>query len=155
MRIQNKRNRKFNKLQRREQRAAMLKKALSGKGLFVYRNRTSGDLSLPKPTTSGQRVILKGAEWEGDDYYMAMVPQEAILVRIIQTPQEQKEAEEKMIMEEKLILDQPETVTQEGQVEQVVAEPEEEVLTETPEDSPTIDVLINENPMDGIEIIRD
>ena len=148
MRIQEK---KLNKYQSQQERSDRMERIQHGEGLFVYKNRTNGDLSLPKPTQSGQKVVGPGQEWQGDNYYMAMVPQEAIIVRTIITPQQQKEMK---MQEEKLILDQPDKVTTEGMVEHVVKKIPES-LNEVEEDQTLkSDTLINEDPMDGVQIIR-
>ena len=89
-----------------------------GNGLFVFRNKSNeATLLLPKAAADGKTRMVGPAnpavpgsgEWEGDNYFMKLVPREAILVRTIKAPGEQQ-------MNEKLILDQPETVTAEGAV---------------------------------------
>ena len=81
---------------------------------------------------------------------MLLVPQEAILVRTIISPQQEREQKMK---EEKLLLDQPEKVTVEGTVEQVVKNPVKK-LNETPVVDPSQEVLLTEDPMDGVQILR-
>lgn len=123
-----------------------------GKGSFIYKNNTSGTLILPKVSADGKTSVEKNETWVGDDYYMSMIPAEAILVEIIQ------EKEEKMenVNEEKLILDQPETITERGVVEQIVISPlpkakkKEVPLAE--EENP-VDILLNEDPLAGVEIL--
>lgn len=68
---------------------------------------------------------------------------------------EAAELERKSIMnEQKLILDQPETVTTKGVVEQVVVEPLKSLNEAKPAEASASDLaLINEDPMSGIEII--
>jgi len=142
------RKRKLNKYQRRNLQMEKIKRAQSGKGLYIYRNNTSGDLSLPKPDVDGKTRVSPGDTWKGDDYFMFMLKShEARLVETLSA----EEMENKM--EEKLILEQPEQVTPEGVVEQVVSD---ELLTE---ETPTKDegktVLLTEDPMDGVEILLD
>ena len=151
MRIQSRNYKKrLNQYESRVERDKQMEKILHGEGLYVYRNRTKGDLTLPKPTTSGRKVVGPGQEWQGDNYYMSLVPQEAILVRTIVSPQQEREQKMK---EEKLLLDQPEKVTVEGTVEQVVKNPVKK-LNETPVVDPSQEVLLTEDPMDGVQILR-
>ena len=63
---------------------------------------------------------------------------------------EQKEPD----MEEKLILDQPDCITPQGKTEQVVVDPKKKLNEVVPEDNPK-DVLLTEDPLDGVEIITD
>lgn len=75
----------------------------------------------------------------------------------VQAVKDIKQAEEKAMNEQKLILDQPETVTTKGVVEHVVVEPVSvappKKVVETKKIQGTEDVLLNEDPMAGIEII--
>lgn len=150
---QNKRVNRFQALARQKQE---MEYKLKGEGLYVYRNASKiSTLDLPKPTATGKKVIQPLEVWEGDNYYMYMVKNnEARLVRTIITPEEERE---KLMREQKLILDQPDVVTTEGVVERVVVELEkEELLTEEKPNKKTKkrDTLINESPVDGIEIIN-
>lgn len=149
MRIQKSKNRNMNRREIREDHVKQLERIFRGEGLYVYRNRTSGDLSLPKPTTSGRKVIGPGQEWQGDNYYMSMVPQEATIVRTIMTPQQERENK----MNQKLILDQPDQVKAGGKVEHVAVDPTE-MLTETPDNEPKKDILLTEDPLEGVQILR-
>ncbi len=59
-------------------------------------------------------------------------------------------------MTDKLIMDQPDVVTTEGTVEQVVVDEAEKKLNEgQPVQDSQEDVLLTEDPMDGVEIIID
>ena len=148
-----KRNKKLNKYERTAIRKKILEHKLSGKGEYIYRNNTKGTLDLPKDSLDGVKRVPLNGEWRGDDYFMHLVKKnEARLVRTIS--QENKENN----MNEKLIVDQPDTVTTEGTVEQVVVEKSKEVLAEgNPSDTVKTneDVLLTEDPVDGIEIIID
>lgn len=140
--------RKFNKYEKKEVRAQMIENALHGEGLYLYRNNTSADITLPRPTKSGLKSVGPHAEFQGDNYYMQLVKQGIMrLVKEIQSPQAQHDAEN--LMEEKLILDQPATVTQQGQVEHVVATKPAQKLNETGVNQPQPDVLLNEDPVEG------
>jgi len=128
-----------------------------GEGLYLYRNKSKdATLELPKPTTSGQRVVQPLGEWQGDNYYMQLVRTNlATLVREIISP-----TEEKAMNEKKLILDQPDRVTVKGTVEQVLVEPNDAEATPPTstrrtkrEHSKKKETLLNEAPVDGVEIV--
>jgi hypothetical protein len=127
---------------------------LHGDGLYVYRNNTSGTLFLPKPTQSGIRHVPVNGEWQGDSYYMALVRNhEARLVRTILSPEQQKEMK---MNEQKLILDQPDKITPQGKVEHVISDPMIPLNETTPvtNEKPK-NVLINEDPMAGVDILME
>lgn len=136
------------------QRQEKLDRALKGEGLYVYRNRNKeADLDLPKPTKSGQVRVGPGEEWQGDNYFMHMVrSNEATLVREIYSPDQ-----ERAMNEQKLLVDQPDTVTNEGTVEHVITQPGQAPLNEgqPKEDEKQKDVLLNEDPLSGVDIILD
>jgi hypothetical protein len=129
-----------------------------GDGLFVFRNKSKeATLSLPKTAADGKTRMVGpynpkipgSGEWEGDSYFLKMIPREAILVRTIKDPGEKQ-------MNEKLILDQPETVTREGHVEHIVLN--DEPVNETPEEGcekSKKEVLLTEDPLEGVTIITD
>lgn len=132
---------------------------LKGRGKFVYRNNVNGELMLPKPTESGQIKVGKNEEWEGDDYYMMLVNAGmAINVRTIVSV-EDHERNQKMLNEQILIVDQPERVTAQGVVEQVIVLPEnkkKKVVEQTKiqEQKPAEDKLLIEDPMAGVTILN-
>jgi hypothetical protein len=141
-----------------------LEQHLKGSGIYEFRNNTKGDLTLPKlPLNGSHKSIPPGGTWQGDSYFLKMVPKEARLVRTIEQPQTEKietpsqeiQKEEGEKMEQKLILDQPEKVTTEGKVESV--QTSDELLTEVPkeEELEGKEKLLNEDPMEGVEIILD
>lgn len=143
---------KFNRYEKKVINSARLKEALSGAGLYLYENRFDAELTLPRPTNSGLRIIEGKAQFQGDDYYMQMVRSgELRLIEVIQTPEQQKEAE--MSEDNKLILDQPDTITEQGKVEHVPAQPAVQPMNEGG-DQKEPDVLINESP-DGFVICDD
>ena len=153
-----------------------------GKGLYVYQNNTSGDLFLPRATKSGVTRVGYKEEFQGDDYYMFMLGTgELRLTRIIeQPPTAQAQAQAQALNEareiqmedrknvagtgqpvcqyheDKLITEQPPVVTNEGTVEFVAQKPEDKkrkLHENRPYQLPADDVLLNENPLEGIEII--
>ena len=108
--------RKFNKFEKKEVRAQMIENALHGEGMYLYRNNTNADLTLPRPTKSGIRSVGKGKEFQGDNYYIQLVKQGLLrLVKELQSPNHEKITELEAKMEEKLILDQPDIVKDQGE----------------------------------------
>jgi hypothetical protein len=145
--------RKFNKLEKKEVRSQMLENALKGEGLYLYRNSTNADLNLPKPTNSGVRVVGPKKEFQGDNYYMQLVRAGLLtLVKELQSPNVQENVEvlkEEKMSEEKLILDQPDTVTAEGKVEHVVSKKKKKLNETKSTEEQQPDVLLNEGPIEG------
>ena len=144
---------KLNRLQRREANKIKLEQSRHGEGMYVFRNRTSGDLMLSKPASDGQRSVPPGKTWQGDSYFMYMVNKEhtALLVETLQTPADER----KQMEEQRLIVDQPDCITVKGKVEQVIV-PETQKLNEVPSnEEKKDDVLLNDDAISGIEILMD
>lgn len=142
---------KMNRLQKKANRQLKLKETLQGEGLYVYENNTKGDLNLPKPTASGKKNLRVGEQFQGDNYFMRYVPTMLRYIRCIVPAEQSAILEENTVSEEKLILDQPERITSEGQVEHVIKQPQTQINENQPAKKP--EVLINEDPMEGVEII--
>jgi len=129
---------------------------MSGSGVFVYENNTDADLNLPKPTSTGTRTIGPRKRFQGDSYYLTWVGSPMNLLRFIEeiVPKDNplktlNESETNKMNDNKLILDQPETVTSQGQVEHVV-------VNESPDQDSSekkTEILLNESPIEGLEII--
>lgn len=142
--------RKFNRFEKKEVRAQMLENALHGEGMYLYRNNTNADLTLPRPTRSGIRSVGPGKEFQGDNYYMQLVKQGMLrLVKELQSPNQQNVTESEVKMQEKLILDQPDTVTEQGKVEHVVSKPAQKLNETQGENGKQPEVLLNEGPVEG------
>ena len=148
----------MNKYEALAHRKTMLAHHLHGEGLYVYRNNTSGTLVLPKPTPKGETRVEASAEFEGDSYYMSLVQSNMLkLVRELVSPSEERE--QKMLNEEKLILDQPATVTNKGVVEQVVVSHKKKPVVADKKLQEQIpgenkkEVLLTEDPLDGVTIL--
>jgi hypothetical protein len=142
--------RKFNRFEKKEVRAQMLENALHGEGMYLYRNNTNADLTLPRPTRSGIRSVGPGKEFQGDNYYMQLVKQGMLrLVKELQSPNQQNVTESEVKMQEKLILDQPDTVTEQGKVEHVVSKPAKKLNETQGEEGKQPEVLLNEGPVEG------
>ena len=149
---------KFTRQEKKEIQKSKLVNTMSGTGIYIYENNTDGDLNLPKPTLSGTRTIGPRKRFQGDSYYMKWVGSPMNLLRLIEeiAPQNTvNEKKENNMNENKLILDQPDTVTSKGKVEHVVDEntPVQNINDNNDVDAKKADVLLNESPIDGLEII--
>jgi len=146
--------RKFSKLEKKQLQHDKLEAAMSGEGRYLYENNTDATMTLPRPTKSGVRMVGARKQFQGDNYYMQMVKVGHLrLIKELQSPEQEKAAMARE--EEKLILDQPETVTSQGQVEHVVEDTPVQKLNEADGEEQT-DVLLNEGPVDdGFVIVGD
>ena len=155
----NRQSRRVTKQEALSQQKERLAYKQQGKGLYLYRNKhKEATLELAKPLKDGTKTVQPGAEFEGDDYYMSMIKAgDVIFVREIISPQE--EANMQQVNEQKLILDQPATVTADGTVEHVVLGDGTNLPLHEgqPVQQPgqKKDVLLTEEPVDGLEIILD
>ena len=142
--------RKTTAIERQEQRRQHVANALQGKGLYIFENISKGDLWLPKKSADGTKgPIPPGGQWKGDDYFVGLVKnRDAKMVKVLVSPQEQ-------IMPQKLLVDQPDRVTVEGVVEQVVSSDMPLNEGEPVIESPKSTVLITEDPLQGVEILMD
>lgn len=141
--------RKFNKYEKKENQAKFLENAMGGEGLYLYQNNTKADLTLPRPTHSGIRQLAPNAQFQGDNYFMQLVRAGHLrLIKELQSPAQQRALNEAANMNDKLILDQPDRVTNQGKVEQVVQPTAPQKLNES-DKQPQTDVLLNEGPVDN------
>jgi hypothetical protein len=134
---------KEEKIQKREN-------SFKGTGLYIYENNTDGYLTLPKPASDGRKVIPPRGKFNGDSYFMQLVKPPSNLLRFMEEIKE-----EKKMTEQKLILDQPDTVTAKGTIEHVVDNnvPSQRI-NDSVDNTKKPDVLLNESPIDGLEIIK-
>lgn len=147
---------RLNKYERREVNAEKLKNSMSGSGIYIYENNSDGDLKLPKPTESGIKMIGPRKRFQGDSYYLSWVgtPMNLLkLVEVVVPKLTQQQIEENQMAEDKLILDQPDTITQGGKIEYVVAQTPVQALNDNMDVQKTPEVLLTEDPLDGVEII--
>jgi hypothetical protein len=142
------------------------------KNTYIFQNHKKHDFALPHKSFDGKKYIGPGQTFHGDEYFMMFVKTGDLRInRVIEGVSEIVEnnlnesvnnvgtqLKEGASME-KLILEQPNKVTTEGTVEHVVRQPQT-VLRDhnvsnqkTPEQAAQ-DVLLNENPMAGIDIIN-
>lgn len=154
--------RKFTKLEAKEERKKHMQNVTSGNGLYLFRNNTDSEMTLPRPTKSGLRFVGPRKEFQGDNYYMQMVRSGLLrLVEVLQTPEQQAAAEAKSLNEgnmneERLILDQPDVFTEKGKVEHVVNTQKPAKKLNEKADEQDEDVLLNESPFDdGFVIVDD
>jgi hypothetical protein len=146
---------RLNRAERRQNQQELRNEAMHGEGIFVYQNNTKGELMLPKPTLGGvKKKIAIGEQFQGDNYFMRLVPSMLRLIRVIQPPPLKQlpitENKENIMQEEKLILDQPDRVTSEGTTEQVASTPKQNLNENKAKEK---EVLLTEEPLSGVEII--
>lgn len=143
---------KLSKQQKREANRLKLKTNLSGSGVYIYENISGGDLCLIKPANNGIKNVNPQKRFESDSYYMKWVGPPLNLLRLVEIKELEKTGEVNMNNEEKLILDQPDTVTNKGKVEHVLVNPTQQ-LNDSIDNEEKPNVLLNETPLDGVEII--
>jgi len=117
--------------------------ALKGHGLFLYQNISNADMLLPKPTKAGRLKVGPHEKFLGDSYFKN--------IRELACLQEIKET---VVAEEKLITETPPTVTPQGTVEFVVADPKAKPLNEDKPADGQSDVLLSEAPAGAIRVMR-
>lgn len=135
--------------------------------LYIFENHKSNDFDLPKKSLCGKKLIGPKGTFKGDEYFITFVKTGDLRIKEVlaapvalpkQDPVPVKPLNETTeVKMEKLILDQPDKFTVKGQTEQVVVnQPKMQNLSEiTGESTVQEDVLLNENPMAGIQIIKD
>lgn len=146
-------NKKVNKLERQIQKKQTIEYYQNGVGLYLYRNRSNfASLELPKVSKDGKKWIQPNETWEGDSYFLSMVPKEAVIVKTLEEPiNESKETK----VAEKLILDQPDQVTKTGKVEHSVEGDLPLNETNPEKNTKAKEKLLTEDPLSGVTIIRD
>jgi len=115
--------------------------------LHIFENHHNYDLQLPKPSFQGFNLINSKRQFVADASFLEYV--KTGMIRYI-GPMKPKEVK----MEEKLITEQPATVTYQGKVENVVCKTKKEVLTDA-NNNEEGQILLNEGPSDGITIISE
>lgn len=153
-----------NKTKRTETKKTQLIESQKGVGLFLFKNRNKeASLQLPKVSFDGKRWVGPNENWQGDSFFLKMIPKEAILVKTLISPDEEKQKENNN-MEEKLILDQPDQITNDGKVEHVVESQDVVEINENTkkrkkrnknESNVESNKLLTEDPIAGVTIIRD
>lgn len=169
---------KKTRLEKINERKKKLEDSLHGSGEYIFRNNHKGDYTLTKTSLDGKKSIPPKGEFKGDSYFLRFVKSHDLtLVSVlkeeskIETNEEvieinesiiNKEEEGKPMNEEKLILDQPEMITEEGVVEHVAVErpsvdtkKKEFFNKKKLENVKNKKALINEDPAGSIEVIND
>lgn len=148
------RPKKKNRFEKIQERKLKLEQSFAGVGSYIYRNITKGTLQLPKPNKQGIKEVEAGEVWEGDSYYMTLVKNNfATLVKDNNIKVVESKGE---TMEEKLILDQPDTVTTNGKVEHVIKDISDKKSTKVKKQENTENqdsVLLTDDPLSGIQIL--
>jgi hypothetical protein len=127
----------------REQRLLKRTDDMKGTGSFIFVNCTKGDFYLPRPTKSGKRIVKFGEEFEGDSYYMFLLKTGEL--RIVREVQDETKLLKETSMSEKLLTEQPPTVTHDGKVEYVVTEEDNEKKKK--------DKLLSEKSLEGVKLL--
>ncbi len=147
--------RKMNKYEKKAWQHEKLENDMHGEGLYLYENHSEADMTLPRPTKSGLRSVGPKSQFQGDNYYMQMVRNGHLrLIKELQSPEQERAAREEA-MEDKLILDQPETITEHGEIEHVINANTPVQKLHEDDNQPQTDVLLNEGPVeDGFFIVE-
>jgi hypothetical protein len=147
-------SKKVSKIEKTQQKKKLIEYHQHGEGLYLFRNRSKvASLELPKASRDGKKWVQPNETWEGDSYFMSLVPREALLVRELSTAKAEIKEEK---MEEKLMLDQPDQVTKAGKIEHRVIQDDLKLNETTPQDeSQKNERLLTEDPLAGVTIIRD
>jgi len=136
--------------------------AVKGDGVYLFVNNTRGDLSLPKAPLKGPNPVPPGRTFEGDSYFMCLLKTNDVrLIEVIRpaaatlpaAPAMTLITERKENMPQKLILDQPETFTNQGKIEHTVPDGPNVKLNENQPAQKPADRLLTEDPLAGVEII--
>lgn len=121
--------------------------------IYIFRNHKECSLILPKESLDGKKEVFPGETWKGDSYFLDNTVNKLHLAVVVEECVSSIKKAEEQIMEEKLILDQPATVTTKGIVEQVVVNDMVQLNEANPdEEKSTGEKLICESPISGIEL---
>ncbi len=152
---------KIDKYTLREMKRKKREEALKGDGEYLFVNNTRGDLTLLKnpiksPNPANPCVVPPGQTFVGDSYFLNL--QRSGEVRLIEVLKPEVSERTDIMEEKKLILDQPNRFTNDGQTEHVAPQDNPEPLTENqPQQqkppTPPKDTLITEDPLEGVEIL--
>ena len=151
MKYKNQKN-KLNKYTLREMRRKKIQDAMKGSGEYLFVNNTRGDLTLLKQPIKGTNPVAPGQTFIGDSYFFNLM--KIGDVRLVETIKLANERTD-MISEKKLILDQPDRFTDQGQTEHVLPKEKSVKLNENqPKSTEKLtNKLITEDPLDGVEIL--
>lgn len=142
---------KISKREKKQHNITTRQNNLNGTGAYIFQNITSGDFMLPKKSLDGKTLIKTKEQFQGDSYFLRFITPPNNLLKMVRRLEETKQ--EVNNMSDKLILDQPDQITSEGKVEHVIADTKKMVMKENETNKNQENVLITENPIDGLEII--
>lgn len=112
--------------------------------LFVYKNFNRDEVKLPEPNREGQYIISPNGEFTADSRYFSLLKLGRLkLIR---------EVEQQIMPKEKLITEQPPTVTNAGVVEYVVKDDKQQ-LNEG--EKKKKEKVLTENPLGGVKLLLD
>lgn len=141
-------------LQNRLNKLTPAQQHVEGDTIYTFENHRNHDFSLPKKSFDGRNLIPPRGKFKGDAYFLMFLKTGDL--RLVSSEPYIKESTKETDMQ-KLILDQPDKVTVQGKTESVMVEvPAQQKLNETPQKVSQLppDVLLVENPLDGIDIIK-
>jgi hypothetical protein len=141
-------------LQNRLNNLTQAQKHVDGDIIYTFENHRKHDLSLPRKSFDNKGLIPPRGKFKGDAYFLMLLKTGD--VRLVSSEPYISESKKETDMQ-KLILEQPNKVTIQGTTESVVVEvPVQQKLNETPQKVNQLapDVLLVENPLDGIDIIK-
>ena len=164
--------RKFlNQRQKNAAQAETRRAKIAGEGLYLFQNMTRATVILGKPCKDGRTQIEPMARFEGDSFFKNL--KECVCLATLVDPNQAVEEEacepEHTIMEatqnmaeQKLITEQPPTVTKDGKVEYVQQPDDQQQYNEsqpTPATTPAPrgkrkDVLLSESPTGSVRVMR-
>jgi hypothetical protein len=112
---------------------------------YLLENITKGDLLLSRPTSKGVKTVRPKGRFEADETTYQQIKGSVRVIQIL--------SENQGNSMEKIITEQPPTVTTEGTVEYVKVDKKARKLNEQSPGQSDADVLLNESPLEGIEIV--
>ena len=125
---------------------------LAGKGVYIFENITNSDFLLPKPNLDNKKFVAPKQKFRGDSYFLNLVKTRMLrLVKVVDN------GEDKIMNENKLILDQPDIVKNSGKVEHVQVNNPNVQLNDNVDnvEKKQENVLLTEDPIGSIQIVID
>ena len=147
---------KITREEKTENHKKMIIQKQHGEGLFLFKNKSPfASLYLPKKSFDGKKCVGPNETWKGDSYFFTMIPQDAILIETLINPNQT--IKENKMSEERLLLDQPDQITNNGQVEHIVSNAQVSINEDDKKEEQTEikDKLLTEDPLAGVTIICD
>ena len=76
---------KVTKIERAQNKKKILEYYQNGTGLYLFRNRNSASLELPKVSKDGKKWVEPNGTWEGDSSFLSMAFLSTKLIRKTRT----------------------------------------------------------------------